>query len=293
MQRGPDRSSIIRRRVLALLAIAGVGIAAWLLLRGASDGAQGDADARGAMVDRVVIESEEVGRSQPVTIVTPEAAEQGSPLLVFLHGYGGDESGFLDHDPLFAALEQLGAAAPIVAFPDGGEGSYWHNRESGDWGDYVADEVIPAVVEESGADGDRVAIGGISMGGFGAYDIARLHPGRFCAVGGHSPAIWQSAGETAPGAFDDAEDFAHHNVIAAVSADPEAFSDQPIWLDTGDEDPFVPGVDAFAAALDSIGAPLTEKRWPGGHDGEYWASHWDEYMGFYADALQDCGQVPA
>ena len=31
-----------------------------------------------------------------------------------------------------------------------------------------------------------VAIGGISMGGYGAFEIARTRPGRFCAVGGHS-----------------------------------------------------------------------------------------------------------
>jgi S-formylglutathione hydrolase FrmB len=54
--------------------------------------------------------------------------------------------------------------------------------------------VIPEVVKRFGADGRRVAIGGISMGGFGAYDIARLNPGRFCAVAGHSPALWRTGG---------------------------------------------------------------------------------------------------
>jgi S-formylglutathione hydrolase FrmB len=49
--------------------------------------------------------------------------------------------------------------------------------------------VIPQVTRRFGTDRRRVAIGGISMGGFGAYDLARLNPGRFCAVGGHSPAL--------------------------------------------------------------------------------------------------------
>lgn len=39
----------------------------------------------------------------------------------------------------------------------------------------------------------------------GDHDLAMLHPGRFCAVGGHSPALWFDGGETAPGAFDSAE----------------------------------------------------------------------------------------
>ena len=64
------------------------------------------------------------------------------------------------------------------------------------------------------ADPRRVAIGGISMGGFGAYDLARLRPQRFCAVGGHSAALWLRGGDSAAGAFDDAADFARHDVVA-------------------------------------------------------------------------------
>jgi len=42
------------------------------------------------------------------------------------------------------------------------------------------------------------------MGGLGAYDLARLDQGRFCAVGGHSPAIWFTYRDAEAGAFDDA-----------------------------------------------------------------------------------------
>ena len=50
---------------------------------------------------------------------------------------------------------------------------------------YVVREVIPADhAPLRHVDPRRVAIGGISMGGFGALDLARLHRGRFCAVGG-------------------------------------------------------------------------------------------------------------
>jgi S-formylglutathione hydrolase FrmB len=172
----------------------------------------------------------------------------------------------------------------VVAFPDGGDSSYWHDRDGGDWGQYVVDEVIPQVAHRFGADPDRVAIGGISMGGFGAYDIARLHPDRFCAVGGHSPALWRSAGETAPGAFDDAEDFARHDVIDEHGA----LTGMPVWLDAGDVDPFRPGDEAFVAALEAAGADVTARTWPGGHDGDYWDRHWRDYLRFYARELARC-----
>ena len=65
--------------------------------------------------------------------------------------------------------------------------------------------VLPHVVGRWGVDPARIAIGGISMGGFGALHLAGREP--FCAVGGHSPALWLSGGETPPGAFDDGDGF--------------------------------------------------------------------------------------
>jgi S-formylglutathione hydrolase FrmB len=274
-------SAIARRRTVALLALAGVAAALWLVLRG------GSADDRGATVEEVTIESAAVGASQPMTVVTPEGAAPSAPLLVFLHGRDGDEEGGLV-DEMFAALDDLGERAPVVAFPDGGGSSYWHDRDSGDWGRYVLDEVIPAAVEESGADPRRVAIGGISMGGFGAYDLAAQAPGRFCAVGGHAPAIWTTGAETAPGAFDDAEDFAEHDVITAVEQTPDAYTSQPLWIDAGEEDPFTPGHQALIAALESAGADLTASREPGDHSSDYWNARWDDYLRFYAKALARC-----
>jgi S-formylglutathione hydrolase FrmB len=189
---------------------------------------------------------------------------------------------------MYDALADQGERAPIVAFPDGGGDSYWHDRADGDWGAFVAEEVIPRVAEEFGADPKRVAIGGISMGGFGAYDIARLHPGRFCAVGGHSPALWENGADSAAGAFDDAADFSRHDVIATARSDPDAFAGTALWIDGGREDPFQPGIEAFTEAITAAGLPISSHSPPGGHDGSYWSAHWDEYMGFYAKALARC-----
>jgi S-formylglutathione hydrolase FrmB len=152
----------------------------------------------------------------------------------------------------------------------------------------VTREVIPTVVGRFPANANRVAIGGISMGGFGAYDLARLNPGHFCAVGGHSPALWESAGLSAPGAFDSAADFARHDVIAAARTWPRPFKTQSVWLDAGSRDPFRPGHEAFARALRAARSPLTRMTWPGGHDQAYWNRHWSAYLRFYATALRAC-----
>jgi S-formylglutathione hydrolase FrmB len=243
-------------------------------------------DRKGAQVAKLEIDSKAVGQRLETSVVIPAQRRTRPPLLVFLHGRSGDNNSELD-DAFFAALASVGADAPLVAFPDGGDHSYWHDRADGDWGRYVTGEVIPTVVKRFGADPRRVAIGGISMGGFGAYDIARLNPGRFCAVGGHSPALWQSGGETAAGAFDSAEDFARHDVIGAARANPAGFAGGArLWLDAGASDPFQPGDRAFRDALGShVSASLKS---PGGHEDDYWNSHWPDYARFYARALAQC-----
>ncbi|MBS1676657.1 MAG: hypothetical protein JST08_04640 [Actinobacteria bacterium] len=249
------------------------------------------ADRHGAEVVHLTIHSRDVRADQGVQVVVPAADvghTRGKPLLVFLHGHGGSDTSYTEDEAFFGALAALGRRAPVVAFPDGDEDSYWHNRESGRWGSYVTGEVIPAVVDRLHLDAGRVAIGGISMGGFGAYDLALHHPGRFCAVGGHSPALWLEGGATAPGAFDDAEDFERNDVIGAVRANPGAFGLIPIWNDYGREDPFLIGDVAFDEALEAGGADLTAHEWRGGHEQSYWDRHWTQYLDFYAKALAGC-----
>jgi len=246
------------------------------------------ADTEGARVLDMSVESAAVGEELEVDAIVPEGGGSGRPLLVFLHGHGGSNDSFSANEALFEALAGLGERAPVIVFPDGGEDSYWHDRAEGGWGRYVVEEAIPLAARATGADASRVAIGGISMGGFGAYDLALEHPGRFCAVGGHSPALWLSRGESAPSAFDDAEDFERHDVIEALRDDPGAFGDIPVWNDTGFADPFLIGDAAFVKALEAGEAEVVARTWPGGHDELYWDEHWDEYLRFYARSLAGC-----
>jgi S-formylglutathione hydrolase FrmB len=267
----------VRRRIAAVL-VGVVAVAAIVVPNVLA------VDTRGAQVRHVTIKSRFAHRSLRVTLVQPAGASGGRPLLVFLHGRGdkGEDSNI--NDALFKALEAQGDHAPAVVFPNGGNHGYWHDRRGAKWARYVLDEVIPRAVEELHADPKRVAIGGISMGGFGALDIARRHPHRFCAVGAHSPALWQTAGETAPGAFDDAQDFARHDVVGAARRNPNLFRGTPVWLDAGSADPFRPGDRAF----DRAAANVRLRTYPGAHEGAYWRAHYGAYLRFYTNALARC-----
>jgi len=234
-------------------------------------------DTRGVRVERFTLHSRLVHRDLHEVLVRPHGARPGRPLLVLLHGRGASPASFLDQG-LAAALRAVGARAPDVLLADGGESSYWHDRRDGRWGTYLLREAIPAAVARLHADGTRVAIGGESMGGFGALDLARLHPRRFCAVGAHSAALFLTGGSTPAGAFDDAADFARHDVISS----PFPFHG-PVWVDVGDHDPFVGSDTEFGVVHH-----LRVRVWPGGHSGSYWAAHMRAYVRFYAQALRSC-----
>jgi S-formylglutathione hydrolase FrmB len=284
INRSPHSGRIIVLRVLAALAVAGVAFAIqrlWL-----SDDVP--RQTFGAKVHKIEVQSDLLDRTLPVAVVVPRRTpSHDRSLLIFLHGRNEDERSYLV-DPMFEALADLRDRAPVVAFPYGGQSSYWHNRDSGQWAAYVLSELIPKLIRRFDIAPRKVAIGGISMGGFGAYDIARLSPKRFCAVGGHSPAIWESASEAADGAFDDSADFDRNDIIEAAKLTPSPYRGTRLWIDAGDEDPFLQGDRALEDALTASGLEPIVRDGPGGHDSDYWNGNWREYLGFYARALNHC-----
>jgi S-formylglutathione hydrolase FrmB len=228
------------------------------------------------------LQSKLMGRTLYETLVTPAGGGRGRALLVFLHGYGAAPSDMVD--PAFlAALRKLGDRAPVVMLPEGDTG-WWHDDGDGPWGSYVLREAIPIALRRSGADPQRVAIGGISMGGFGALDLGRIEPKRFCAVGGHSPAVFARGSDGAAYAFGGDADFARHDLLTLARH--RALYDAPVWIDVGNRDDLRPAAAKLAHELQADGAKVSFHVWPGIHNGQYWDAHFAQYLDFYADA---CG----
>ena len=235
-----------------------------VLLAGCGGGARYHST-RGARVMRFTIDSRLTHRKLHETLVLPH--RHGRWLLVLLHGKGAGPSQFLTQ-PFFDTLAALGTRAPEVLLLDGGDDSYWHDRADGKWGSMVLREGIPAVTAPLHP--RRVAIGGISMGGYGALLLGARH--RFCAVGVQSPALWTSPGETAPGAFDDAQDYERNDVFKLRPP-------HPLWIDLGASDPFRDATLAYARRA-GVHAHVS----PGGHDTAFWDAHMPQFLRFFAHA---------
>ncbi|MFJ4222315.1 alpha/beta hydrolase [Curtobacterium luteum] len=221
------------------------------------------------------------GRTVGWTIAAPES-DRPLPIAVALHGYGGSHRTFfgngLGYERFLAQHVARGGAPFAVAGVDGGN-RYWHRRADGDDpGAMVLDEFVP-MLEQRGFDTDRLAFTGNSMGGYGALRFGGLlGPTKVRAVAALSPALWTSAGDTARGAFDDAEDFRANTVIGRQ----HELDGVAVRIDVGTGDGFEPAVRTYVDGFTTTPAGGFE---PGAHDNAFWRRMAPQQIAFLARHL--------
>jgi pimeloyl-ACP methyl ester carboxylesterase len=249
-------TGLTRRAVLA-----GVVALPWLIACGGGTGRQAGVDLQEGTFSSRFWPGQRV-RWRLARPAHPGPVTSPQPLVIALHGHGGDADWPFDGLHLERYVAATGLA---VATVDGGD-FYWHARRSGiDTGRVVVDGLLPMLAGK-GLATDRIGLIGWSMGGYGALLMAsRLGPKRVAGVVAVSAALWQSPGDSAPGAFDDRADFARNDVFAARST----LARIPIRLDCGRDDPFIVANRSFARGLPSAAATFDA----GAHTQEYWTAH--------------------
>ena len=207
------------------------------------------------------------GRTVRWSIAYPPGDETDLPVALALHGHGND------HNDVFRAFawgRYLTAAVAngvppfAIAAADGGDDGYWHRRSDGDDAQQMlVGEFIPMLAAR-GLRTTRVGLSGWSMGGYGAILLAERLGAAGCAVlAVDSPALWTSAGDTAPGAFDDAADYERNDVFAHQ----ERLRGIPVRVAIGTSDPFYAATRTFVAGMTP--RPVTDFS-RGGHDLAFW-----------------------
>ncbi|HEY5110221.1 MAG TPA: alpha/beta fold hydrolase [Acidimicrobiales bacterium] len=188
------------------------------------------------------------------TVAYPPGHGPGSalPLIVMLHGFGGNHANALaDMSPAQAmALRVDGRPiAPMAMVTVDGGGGYWNPHPGDDPMAMVVDELVPMCQRLGlGAGPQRIGTMGISMGGYGALRLAERYPDRFAAVAAISPAVWTSYSQAEganPGAFASAASFRANDVIDQAPH----LDGRPVRIASGVDDPFHPGVVALARVV--------------------------------------------
>jgi enterochelin esterase-like enzyme len=208
------------------------------------------------------------------------------PLVVMLHGYGGNHTAALSGlTPAGAlALTVDGARLPPMALVtvDGG-GGYWNPHPGDDPQRMLVRELIPMCQRRGLGTGDRrVGAMGISMGGYGAILLAEKYPHLIGAVAAISPAIWTSYAQARAanaGAYASAADFTADDAVTHAAA----LAGLPVRVAAGYADPFYAGVQALARALPKSAATVYFEN--GCHTGPFFDSQEPPSLAFLARHL--------
>lgn len=199
------------------------------------------------------------------------------PYVILMSGNDGDETEWTErlNADTDADMEISRDILPpmILVMPDGGPlmnvNAFQPLRS---WETVVTDELMPAVEGTFCVQHTRAgrAIGGISRGGFWAFEIGLRHPELFSAIGGHSPVFGQT------------------NISPTVDPMALAFTVEPplpwrLWIDMGSKDPSLGPVRKIQQTLKDRGFDVTYKVSAGGdHSDNYWSSYLGDYLQFYS-----------
>ena len=221
---------------------------------------------KGTVVKDVSIQSKILDREMKYSLYLPAgySEEKQYPVLYLLHGYGGDQNDWWEHDDIADdadAMISAGEIPPmIIVTPDGATWMYIDNCYGNgiNYERYFFEEFLPdvescySIRKERGS---RV-IGGFSMGGYGALRYGVMHNDLFSYVYAMSSVIGGY------GATDMSE------IVVNYKADVLP----GITLECGDRDYFTYENQDFDKLLSSKGITHEHIERGGGHDWTFWSA---------------------
>lgn len=242
------------------------------------------------------VRSPALGRRADMTIWAPRVKEI-STLLILLHGVYGSQWVWTRKGGVHVTARRLLAAGSIepmaIVMPsDGlrGDGSGYLNRrdEKEDVEAWIVDEVpvlarlaVPAL----GAS-PRLAIAGLSMGGYGALRLGAKYSERFSSISAHS-AITD---------IDQMDAFVADSMAPYLLSAPRAELSALHWIkknqthlprlrfDCGVDDNLITANRALHSALQQEGIDHLYYEFPGGHEWLYWQQHVQETLRFVSES---------
>ncbi len=234
-----------------------------------------------------------LGRTMNTFVYLPlgyRSSTQRYPVLYLLHGSGGSNTEWPGYGVTLRADELIEAheIQPMIIVMPQGDQDYWFNHANGGprWGDYVWQDLVSYVdsTYRTVPTAAKRAIGGLSMGAYGALILAIQHPDVFSIAGAHSPILPEDDGNLKD-FFGDSSYFRRYDPFVLYPANRATAVRLKLWTDVSTGDPRLARVEAFHRLLADQDIAHQWHLWPGNHDGFYWGAHEKDYLHFYNAAL--------
>jgi len=221
-------------------------------------------------------------KMQRVSLLVPEFVDPPFHVLIQLHGLSDDESAWRRRSLIERRVEGLPL---LVAMPDGGRGFYCDALQGYAYGTAIGVE-LPVLLEQWFRLKPGWAIGGHSMGGYGAARLAMTYPNRFVSVACHSGAF-----HFGHGPYREDELGAEGMLVAGESprggpndvyALSRAVSPRPkLRFDCGVDDYVLESNRTLHSHLVEIGYGHEYVEFEGGHNWDYWDCHFPDALAFH------------
>lgn len=232
---------------------------------------------------RIEFYSPAMGQHVTYSVFLPNVGEGPYPVLFQLHGLTDSHAAWLTQ----SNINRYAAEYPLmIVFPDSGTGAYldWigHDRiGKRNYESLIMTDITNHVRRMFNVTDGPWAIGGLSMGGYGAMRLGLKYPDRFASIWAHSSKFeWEGMVDSGQFADPQDTDVRHHaNQLLNASTKPV------ITFDCGTEDELLPENRRFDAYLTEIGFDHSYAEHPGGHTWDYWDEHVQSALVQHARAL--------
>ncbi|HEV2073116.1 MAG TPA: alpha/beta hydrolase family protein [Thermomicrobiales bacterium] len=228
--------------------------------------------------------SRALGKRASYNVLLPETGEGPFPVLFQLHGLTDDCNTWIQRSNI--ALH-ANAYPMVIVFPDGGTSAYLNWKAAGRLGrqnyeDLIIIDISDHVRRHLHVTDGPWAIGGFSMGGWGAMWLGLKYPDRFASIWSHSSKFnWRDS------------DLDFSMLAQPEDVDLPAYAERISMLeqkpiisfDCGVDDQLIEENRDFHNHLEKIGLEHHYSEHPGGHTWVYWDDHVREALAQHARVL--------
>ncbi len=263
----------------------------------------------GKVFDNLSMNSDILKGERKFAIYLPpdyETSQRSYPVLYLLHGYGDDQSGWIQFGEVLRITDNSikeGIATPLIIVMPNADMPYkgYVNRPDVDYNyeDFFIKEFIPYVESKYRIRNEKRyrAIAGLSMGGEGTFINALHHPEMFSSACPLSAATGPSASDSLNNYYimrgmknisqeTAMEFYKNYNVLNLVNNMKDDQKKSVRWfIDCGDDDFLYEGNSLIHIAMRKNNIPHEFRIRDGAHNWIYWRESLPEVLKFISDAF--------